>query len=515
MSPSNDLTFIRCASCRSLVPATSSRCRMCGNALRQDELDREEDRKSPRVRQPTTSLTEEETDWLREESAALNADYVEEAEEVAVEEVAVEEVAQQQFGVDEHGVQGSAEELMLQSRTSESGVPEEPDFASVVEDVLDLMGNDEESLIPGVEDNPKELPADTDEFLEFLETREVEELAVDGQSSEVTLDEDIPLGSPGEITLEEVGEDENSPQELMVDETTQVVKAAEMDSEELFVSVAPKESAPEGLDDDPFTSAEDIAIGLIGASSSKDVSQEIVIEPIDEGKLPEEVDTTHQAVREEFVKGNEERNSVNESMIRSSKATFSLQKGPGRALNFSRTGQMVRESKPELREEPKGEKRESKGTPPERKDFGKSKVPLVAEQSQKPEVSVQRSQAPARSALVASSRLFGWLVSYSSQEGEAIELREGKTLVTRSSLKNGDLVIDAPSISTPHAILIMGAETGFFIQDLISERGVWVRRRDEDTYHQEDNSVELFHGDWVRLGDVEFLVSIVPYVGVS
>ncbi len=113
-----------------------------------------------------------------------------------------------------------------------------------------------------------------------------------------------------------------------------------------------------------------------------------------------------------------------------------------------------------------------------------------------------------------STRLFGWLVSYSSQEGSAIELREGKTLVTRSSLKNGDLVIDAPSISTPHALLMMGSDTGFFIQDLISERGVWIRRKDEDTYHQEENSIELFHGDWVRIGDVEFLVSLVPYVGV-
>lgn len=506
MSASNDLTFTRCASCRSLVPAASSRCRMCGNALKQDELDREEDRKSPRVRQPTTSLTEEETDWLREESAALNADYVEESDEVVV-----EEVVQQQFEVDEHSVEGSADELMLQSQTSESVVPEEPDFTSVVEDALDLMGNDEESLIPGAEHYPAELPADTDES---LESREVEELAVDGESSEVALDEDIPFGSPGEMTLEEVGEDENSVGEGTFAEDSHIAKVAEIDSEELFVSVASEEPAPEGLGEEPLSGIEDIAVALSGPLTSDNINEEIVFEPVEEEKAAQEAEISQQVGGEKFVKDEEEKNSPNQSTIRGSKAPFSLQKGPGRALNFSRTGQPGRESKPELREEPKDEKRESKRVPQDQKEGAKPRGPLVSDQGQKPAVPVEQSRASARPTGAASGRLFGWLVSYSSQEGEAIELREGKTLVTRSSLKNGDLVIDAPSISTPHAILIMGAETGFFIQDLISERGVWVRKRDEDTYHQEDNSVELSHGDWVRFGDVEFLVSLIPYVGV-
>jgi predicted component of type VI protein secretion system len=64
-------------------------------------------------------------------------------------------------------------------------------------------------------------------------------------------------------------------------------------------------------------------------------------------------------------------------------------------------------------------------------------------------------------------------------------------------------------------MLMMSVENGFFIQDLISERGVWVRKKGDDTYHREDNSVQLSHGDWLRLGDLEFVVSLVAYVGVK
>ncbi|MCB0310305.1 MAG: FHA domain-containing protein [Bdellovibrionales bacterium] len=109
-------------------------------------------------------------------------------------------------------------------------------------------------------------------------------------------------------------------------------------------------------------------------------------------------------------------------------------------------------------------------------------------------------------------RLFGWLVSYSDPDGMAVELREGKFFVSSSSLKSHDLVIDDPSVSTPHALCSIGLEDGFRIQDLMSDRGVFVRRRSGDTYQREE-LCRVEHGDWVRFGDIEYLVSLIAHVG--
>ena len=53
------------------------------------------------------------------------------------------------------------------------------------------------------------------------------------------------------------------------------------------------------------------------------------------------------------------------------------------------------------------------------------------------------------------------------------------------------------------------------MQDLLSERGVFVRRKGADTYQKEEGIVEIENGDWLRFGDVEYLVSLIPYVGVE
>jgi hypothetical protein len=107
-------------------------------------------------------------------------------------------------------------------------------------------------------------------------------------------------------------------------------------------------------------------------------------------------------------------------------------------------------------------------------------------------------------------RLFGWLVSFESPDGRAIELREGKFFVTGTSIRGTDLVVEDPSISTPHALMSVNGESGLMIQDLMSDRGVFRRSGDRGQYVREDGVFTLEHGDWVRFGDVEFLVTIVP-----
>jgi pSer/pThr/pTyr-binding forkhead associated (FHA) protein len=74
-------------------------------------------------------------------------------------------------------------------------------------------------------------------------------------------------------------------------------------------------------------------------------------------------------------------------------------------------------------------------------------------------------------------------------------------------MKGADLIIDDPSISTPHALMRVSGEKGLHVEDLMSECGVFVRAQDGAAYQREEDAV-LRHGDWVRFGDVEYVVTL-------
>jgi len=106
--------------------------------------------------------------------------------------------------------------------------------------------------------------------------------------------------------------------------------------------------------------------------------------------------------------------------------------------------------------------------------------------------------------------LHGWLVSFSVANGVGYELREGKFFVSRTPLKDKDFVLDHPSVSTPHALMTLSDEYGLLVQDLMSETGVFVRREGDAIYRKEEEAIILGHGDWVRFGEQEFLVTLIP-----
>ena len=112
-----------------------------------------------------------------------------------------------------------------------------------------------------------------------------------------------------------------------------------------------------------------------------------------------------------------------------------------------------------------------------------------------------------------SGRLVGWMVSYEDPNGRAIELREGRFFVTASSLKPTDLVLADPSVSTPHAMVKVTSQGELEIQDLMSDRGVFLRQREGAAYQREGEEFSARNGDWIRFGDVEFLVSLIAHVG--
>ncbi len=114
-----------------------------------------------------------------------------------------------------------------------------------------------------------------------------------------------------------------------------------------------------------------------------------------------------------------------------------------------------------------------------------------------------------RAGKIQAGRLFGWLVSFENPDGRAIELRGGRFFITGTSIRDTDLILEDQSISTPHALMSI-TDRGMMVQDLMSDRGTFVRSRGDSQYRREDGIIEVQHGDWLRFGDVEFLVTIVP-----
>lgn len=173
--------------------------------------------------------------------------------------------------------------------------------------------------------------------------------------------------------------------------------------------------------------------------------------------------------------------------------------------------------------EPLGDEQELDGEPVSkskarrsRRRRAKKRAAAPAGENMQPTRRVEPREEPGMKVVSGTSkkgRLFGWLVSYEDPDGEATELREGKFFVTQESLKRSDLVIDDPSISTPHAMVSVSTDRGVMIQDLMSDAGVHVRERGTEEYKREEEPVQIFHGDWIRFGEVEFLVTLIAHVG--
>lgn len=158
--------------------------------------------------------------------------------------------------------------------------------------------------------------------------------------------------------------------------------------------------------------------------------------------------------------------------------------------------------------------------PPQQQQVKSAKAPKAPQQEVEPQ-SLKQTKSPTKPAKAKvegdakEGRLFGWLVTYSDPNGASIELREGQFFVSKSELKGNDFIIDHESISTPHAMLRMSADGGCQVQDVMSDNGVFLKKASGGDFARETESVTVEHGDWVRFGDVEYLVCLIAHVGVK
>ena len=77
------------------------------------------------------------------------------------------------------------------------------------------------------------------------------------------------------------------------------------------------------------------------------------------------------------------------------------------------------------------------------------------------------------------------------------------------------MVIGHDTLSTPHCLVKADFETGLRVHDLMSEHNTYVRKKSQDQYYRQTGTVTLQHGDWLRFGDYEVMVSLLTFPKTS
>jgi hypothetical protein len=433
-----ELTFVRCPECRSLVPAMSTRCRMCGAGLGTELKPDSGSTPTPptsRVRQKTTTT-------------AGAADFNDQIQQLRDEGNAPESEVEPKSPLDDF-LEDDTADVQQAAPVAEdtSSQPQEPVEAAVQE--KDDFDDFDEEL-----DDLDDLD-DFDDFDDFDdEDDQQKETKVEESKQAKPLDPELPVKNEETPIVEP---------KLNADVLAQAQKKVEN-----FSAPQPKPRVVVEQGKGKFSK------GLsFGAPSRFDAKpkQETKVEPknvqapvapaqiVEEPKV-EPVITPVQAVQQEVV------NKVKEQEV---------------------------DMKPQM------------------KDSVSDSVPPVVRPKAAPVARDGSKDAIKRGEKLGT--IFGWLVSYVDPNGSSIELREGRFFVSSTQLRSTDLVLEDETISTPHAMFTIGNDTGILVQDLKSDRGVFIRTGDATAYRREYDTVVLQHGDWVRFGDLEFLVSVIANVG--
>ncbi len=426
-SETSELTFVRCPSCRSLVPASASRCRICNNPLEASGgADGGESAKAAgRVRQRTISASAEQL---------LAAAEAEEAQ--------------------------SAPPVAAQPSSPAHEVSEEIDPLSAYLEELE-----EEPVAQAAAPAAASAPAGgaldhLDMFDDFdLEPAPVASVPADQASQDA-----------------HANHDELDVMTALMDEELIPEPAVAAVSEP--VAAPPIEAAPI-LEKAPVVAAPPIPEAVVESPPP----------PPKREPTPPPRPPANQPQRGHANQKHAQHNQDNRSQ---------------RDARHGDTG--GHERRDGQRHEKRGEENRKGGHPQHSQQGAKHQERHTERSNDRPQV---QSGGP-KMGKMRPGRLFGWLVSFESPDGRAIELREGKFFVTGTSIRGTDLVVEDPSISTPHALMSVSGDNGLMIQDLMSDRGVFHRTGDRGQYQREDGVFHLEHGDWVRFGDVEFLVTIVP-----
>lgn len=612
MTNNNNKTFVRCPSCKSLVPALSTRCRMCGASIEVSDSNQEqEEKRGTRIRQKTMTISEAMKDAIRED---LGVDIDHKLDKDTTNPFAEQETTKEDNFSSSKNTQNIDEADPLasfldnddifdnysdsndsQNDTAENNAPQEDikesfdnevkdDFKDSDDDIFNANGNnfDENNIqeAPNKEINENEplneesKEEDDDLFSDLGDEILSEELDfsdiledVEAKANESIHDDE--LYPEDDNIIKDTNDNKNfvEDEELYEqnnenhDDINDFSSNYEENDDKALQDFVTEDSVEDNLNEDDFDTVEPQDVNTKSShnpSKNNDFDDEFL--SINELLEKDKEDNERQFNKAIAAKNeqNDHKNAINNEKAQritaeievspSIKKVYENQRvaniGQGKKnnikLNFGKVDKNANKEtlKEEVQIEVKPEKvnvnvmeNTKKDKQVEVKEVSnemidntttEKKIEIKIEKVKKEDVeSETKDLNEAKKVLHRTSvpsmdmkgRLFGWIVSFKNPNGKAFELREGKFFVTKNSLKENDLIINDESISTPHAMVTISKNNGLVVQDLMSDMGIFLKHSKDDEYEKQELPFKITHGDWVKFGNVEYLVSLIAHVG--
>ncbi len=467
-----ELTFVRCPNCRSLALAAATRCKMCGHQLGKSDGEAADDaaQRKSRVRQRTISATRDDVEEIKKQilSGALN----EPPAEVAKDE-------------DDDRIRVGARPARPDVRVAPP-VAEEPKRARVFEEDDAPLDDDEvdmtylraEPTPPAAPKVEASAPSAVEADVEDKESDVAQRSSLDWHS-----DEDDPH-------IDEDGEDDDEGGEESMSGSAEPVIGGPREGKRKRrrKKKKPSQLANAGSAEHGVPAAEQprptVAVPPPVSTPPVEARPEPRIEPRVEPRPVPYVEPAQPApvspvstVKEQIVKAPE-------------------------------SGAAVRGAEPVVA---KVETPEPRGFG-ESKGFGNKQVEQVMQTPNQPRGADASQSFRGRPAEETEGTLLGWFIHFGQDpRGTSVEVRSGRFFLGRQKLRGSDMVIADSTVSTPHCLITSSAHDGITIQDLMSEQGTFIKRARSDSYAPVQQVITLEHGDWVRFGQYEVMVCLVPY----
>ncbi len=514
----NELTFMRCPSCRSLVPTGSVKCRMCGFAFETSDGDATNAaRTSGRVRQRTVSKSREEI-LAALEQAELGGQR-EEAEATSSEGTGAEDYADSDsHGHFENGPESStpveAEPAHANGHhESEYEVQPEAEDHDNVEVSQDLPGHNE------VVDQSDEAYDASPEPSEYK--------AAAGESVAEASDEHS-YDVSHEVAYTSSGTDEG----WQTEPTPAVPVALEQEGGDEIVDQIEESVAPELVAQQEIEPFHDVGdeIAEVKPEHQRAARPEATIPP----KVQRENDAGFRLRNEDGDRrhgssqaghkggkqmsqdsnrednrpqhGNQQQGGRQQQGNRNNQGQQAgYEQGGGRNEQGRDRGRQNENRQQEGRQNDNRQRdRDNRRNEREQQHSGEANQPLKHRHD-----GSRGGRIEVRSP-VSADALIGWLVRYDSPGGVSTELRGSKFFITREQIRVTDIVVADPSVSSPHCLVSSPGNGALIVQDLLSENGISLRRAGSNSFENLDESGSVQSGDTLRFGSAEFLVVLVP-----
>jgi Uncharacterised protein family UPF0547/FHA domain len=481
----NDISFMRCPSCKSLVPTASKKCRMCGFVFENSVDSTAEDNSltSGRVRQRTVSRSREEI------LAAL-----EKNTESVSPELESEEFDSEQFGSDqdtdfvEEEEQDSVSEFDPSSEElSSQNIRETEEDSDIQNDSDESASNFNDSLSDSETDESSD---DNDESsLEEEYSEKLAEVRLSGEVEDESEDDRIAVVSQDQNQVSSLTDTDKEDDNLITalkrgsinDEKPELSSSDRYNEKSEYHELATllSNSPTETASNFDNTTEKDEQV-YVESIADTDLGESIIIPtdtPVkDESAAQDIVSATYQE-QEEVIDDSlnqfkEQSNDVLDSSVNSEVLTS----------NF------VEELKAVLPSDTKP-------------------VDLTATLYQKSNVNDGAMFIMDNNS---EQVLVGWFVCFDDPKRKSIEIRGNKFFVTKTQIRSGDLVVDNDSVSSPHALVKVIDGGKVYLQDLLSEQGSSFKDPNSTEYNPVTDGVTISSGSFIKLGKAEFLLVMIP-----